>query len=342
MLHILLLILKIIGIIIAVVLGILLLLILILLFVPVRYKVQGVCRGNTDSLKGKICVTWLLHLLKVDLMYKDRHLTWRVRIAFWKRGSAKKRSAEIKEEEADEKADNEEQSVHEEPDTSVEEVGETHEEPEKKKPDEAHEEPKVEEKLQVAEKTEDVKELPQAVQHKEDKEKSGQASEDSKKTKKKESKRKNQGKKESYIQKIIKRIKETCDKVRNRKQTVSEKKEQLQLFLQDATHKAAFQKTKKVIFRFLKAWKPKKLDGKIRFGFEDPAYTGEVLAVLSIFYPLFGPAFEVYPDFEHAVFGGSLFCKGNLRLSHLVRAVSVLFCNRSVRITYQDIKNYER
>ena len=71
MLHILLLILKIIGIIIAVILGILLLLILILLFVPVRYKAQGVCRGTTDSLKGKVCITWLLHLFRIDLLYKD-------------------------------------------------------------------------------------------------------------------------------------------------------------------------------------------------------------------------------------------------------------------------------
>ena len=114
------------------------------------------------------------------------------------------------------------------------------------------------------------------------------------------------------------------------------------VFLQDETHKAAFEKAKKEIFRFLKAWKPKKLEGKIRFGFEDPAYTGEVLAVLSVFYPLFGSAFEVYPDFEQAVFGGSLLCKGKLRLNHLARLAWVLFWNRNVRTTYRDIKNYER
>ena len=342
MLHILLLILKIIGIIIAVILGILLLLILILLFVPVRYKAQSVCRGTKDSLKGKVCITWLLHLFRIDLLYKDSHLIWKVRIAFWKRRSAKKRIAEIKEEKADEKADEKERSVNEEPDTAVEETGETHEEPEKKRSVEAHEEPEVEEELQVAEKAQDVKKLPQTVQREEDKEKSGQISEDPEKTEKKKSKRKNPDKKESYIQRIVKKIKRTHDKIREQKQTVVDKKEQLMSFLRDETHKAAFEKAKKELFRFLKAWKPKKLEGKIRFGFEDPAYTGEVLAVLSVFYPLFGPAFEVHPDFEQAVFGGSLLCKGKLRLNHLARLAWVLFWNRNVRTTYRDIKNYER
>lgn len=342
MLHILLLILKIIGIIIAVILGILLLLILILLFVPVRYKAQGVCRGTTDSLKGKVCITWLLHLFRIDLLYKDSHLIWKLRIVFWKRRSAKKRSAEVKEEKADEKDDEKEWSVNGELDTAVEETDETHEEPEKKRSVEAYEEPEVEEELQVAEKAQDVKKLPQTVQCEEDKEKSGQISEDPEKNEKKKSKRKNPDKKESYIQRIVKKIKRTRDKMREQKQTVVDKKEQLMSFLRDETHKAAFEKVKKELFRFLKAWKPKKLEGKIRFGFEDPAYTGEVLAVLSVFYPLFGSAFEVHPDFEQAVFGGSLLCKGNLRLNHLARLAWVLFWNRNIRTTYRDIKNYER
>ena len=363
MLHILLLILKIIGIIIAVILGILLLLILILLFVPVRYKAQGVCRGTTDSLKGKVCITWLLHLFRIDLLYKDSHLIWKLRIVFWKRRSAKKRSAEIKEEKADEKDDEKERSVNEEPDTAVEETDETHEEPEKKRSVEAYEEPEVEEELQVAEKAQDVKRLPQTVQCEEDKEKSGQISEDPEKTEKKKSKRKNPDKKESYIQRIVKKIKRTRDKMREQKQTVVDKKEQLMSFHSLLTIRNGvssilgsiffgasiqflisrrIEKAKKELFRFLKAWKPKKLEGKIRFGFEDPAYTGEVLAVLSVFYPLFGSAFEVHPDFEQAVFGGSLLCKGNLRLNHLARLAWVLFWNRNIRTTYRDIKNYER
>ena len=85
MLHILLLILKIIGIILAAILGILVLLVCIVLFVPVRYEVSGKCEGNIDSLKAKIKVTWLLHLVRVDAYFKNRKLRWRLRLAWMKR-----------------------------------------------------------------------------------------------------------------------------------------------------------------------------------------------------------------------------------------------------------------
>ena len=87
MLHILILILKIIGIIIAVILGILLLLIAIFLFVPVHYEVQGRCDGDLDSLKGKVQVIWLLQLVRVDILYKNGKMKWRLRFAWIKRGN---------------------------------------------------------------------------------------------------------------------------------------------------------------------------------------------------------------------------------------------------------------
>ena len=87
MLHILILILKIIGIIIAVILGILLLLIAIFLFVPVHYEVQGRCDGDLDSLKGKVQVTWLLQLVRADILYKNGKMKWRLRFAWIKRGN---------------------------------------------------------------------------------------------------------------------------------------------------------------------------------------------------------------------------------------------------------------
>ena len=87
MLHILILILKIIGIIIAVILGILLLLIAIFLFAPVHYEVQGRCDGDLGSLKGKVQITWLLSLIRADILYKNGKMKWRLRLAWIKRGT---------------------------------------------------------------------------------------------------------------------------------------------------------------------------------------------------------------------------------------------------------------
>lgn len=84
MMHILLLLLKILGWILATILGLIVLLIFIALFIPVRYQVSGECKGTLDSLKGVICFTWLLHLVKGNIIYKNGKMVWAVRIA-WKK-----------------------------------------------------------------------------------------------------------------------------------------------------------------------------------------------------------------------------------------------------------------
>ncbi len=70
MLHVLLTILKIIGILLLVILGIILFLILLVLFVPVRYRVH--VRIDQDILEADGRVSWLFHLVRVDLDYAKK------------------------------------------------------------------------------------------------------------------------------------------------------------------------------------------------------------------------------------------------------------------------------
>ena len=88
MLHILLLILKIIGIILAVILGIILLLVGIILFVPIRYEIAAKCDGTVESLRAKVKATWLLHLLRADVLVKGTKLKWQVKAAWIKKSNA--------------------------------------------------------------------------------------------------------------------------------------------------------------------------------------------------------------------------------------------------------------
>lgn len=87
MLHILLLILKIIGIILTVILGIIILLIGIILFVPVRYEISAKCDGTIESLRAKVKATWLLCLLRADVLVKGKKLKWQVRAAWIKKSN---------------------------------------------------------------------------------------------------------------------------------------------------------------------------------------------------------------------------------------------------------------
>lgn len=90
MLHIIGIILKMIGIILAVILGILVLLVCIVLFVPVRYEGEVVFPGNVDDIKARAKITWLLHLISAQMVYKKGKMKWQLRIAWKKIGSEQK------------------------------------------------------------------------------------------------------------------------------------------------------------------------------------------------------------------------------------------------------------
>lgn len=313
MLHILLLILKIIGIIIAVLLGIVLALLLILLFVPVRYEAQGICKGSSDSLKGKVKLTWLLNLLRVDVMYKEKHMTWRIRLLFWKRSSSKGKKAVHPEEGSYEKQEIKEEKADEEKTPITDDANNT-DEPEVK-------EPEIKEAAVADEDAKSTPEASEVLQTEKNQERHSEDKTDPSKAEKKKSARKHKNKAKDFFRKI------------------KDKKEQVTSFIRNETHKEAFEKVKKELFRLLKILRPKRLEGNIIFGFEDPSYTGKTLALLSVFYPFFGPVFTITPDFEQAIFKGNLFCKGKIRLSYFVHPVWVLFWNRNVRATYRDIKS---
>ena len=69
--HVVLTILKIIGIILLVILAVLLLLLLVVLFVPLRYRLH-VRKETKKDPEADGTMTWLLHLLRADLTYRDR------------------------------------------------------------------------------------------------------------------------------------------------------------------------------------------------------------------------------------------------------------------------------
>ena len=141
----------------------------------------------------------------------------------------------------------------------------------------------------------------------------------------------------SWIQKIKCTFRKLCDKIK----ALSGKKEKLEEFLRDEVHKGAYHKCKKEFFRLMKHLKPKKADVRIVYGFDDPYYTGQALAVFSVLYPFVGGCISVTPDFEHQVLKGSAYLKGKIYLWHFVQSGWKLIWNRNVRQTYHDIRNFK-
>lgn len=323
MLHILLFILKIIGIILAVILGIVVLMICIVLFIPVRYEIAAGCGGNLDSLKVRIRITWLLHLIRADVLYRQKGLRWRVRAAWFKREKTKtEKKEEIKTEtktEEEIKEDKNIEETEEECNGVSEERQEGREEPESSVEEQQKTQKSVEE---IPEEKSEASEIPEITEEPED------------------HAEKRTGLYEK-IQKILQKIKTIIRSFRDKIKALSEKKDRLLGFIQDEVHKAAFYKVKKEAFRLLRRLNPKKLEVCLVYGFEDPCLTGQALAGLSVLYPFMGEHVDITPDFEKRILQGRCYVKGKLYAWHFAQVCWNLIWCKNVRKTYRHIKNFQ-
>ena len=140
--------------------------------------------------------------------------------------------------------------------------------------------------------------------------------------------------KQSWFEKIKCTIVKICDKIKS----LWETKEKATSFLTDDVHVEAFKIIKKELGILARHLRPRRIRGFVRFGFEDPYRTGQVLAGLSILYPFYGENVEIDPDFEQKILVGDLYIKGHIRMVHLAALLWRLFFNRYVRKTYRDYK----
>ena len=323
MLHILLSVLKITGIIIAAILGILVLLVCIVLFVPIRYEVKAKCDGTIETLKAKGVVTWILHLIRADFYFKDKKLRWKLRIAWLKKSNQTTKKIRKEEEPNEETKESEKESEAVEEKEEEIKAAETGEKPEEKL-EENHEDVQPEEPQNHGE---------------EDKGDDGEASD-----RISETEEECKAQKETVHQKIDKlfhKIKCTFQNIYGKIKEILEKKEKITDFIKAESHVEAFNKTMKVLFVMIKRLRPKKTEINVRFGFEDPYTTGQVLAGLSMIYPFIGGITEIYPDFEQKVLKGTVYIKGKIRLWHIVTAAVKLLLCKAVRVTYKDFKNFK-
>lgn len=339
MLHILLVILKIIGIIFAVILGLILLLLAILLCVPVRYYAEGSVPKDIKKSTARGHVTWLLHLIRVDIAFEDQKLIWKIRIA-WK---TLKNEEERKQ--TDEKEDGRNETRKKQKDIQQKTQKETQKvegTPKFAKVEEEHA-PKEE----LLESHEKVKENAKDRMEKR-KEKSAESETNIREKHTEKSAEPEQPHKTGRFEKIKCTISNFCAKI---KHTVShaeetiedltDKKDRIVKELEDPVHQKAFSKVKKELWKLCMRWKPKVLKGKIHFGFEDPYHTGQALAFLSVIYPFIGGCLFVDPDFEQRILEGSVKIKGRFCMMPLVCLLWNLVWCKEIRRTYHDIRNFK-
>ena len=318
MLHILFLILKIIGIILAVILGLILLVICIVLFVPICYKADLHGSGNARELTVHAKVSWLFGLIKAVFALENGKTDLSVRIA-WKKFGDSDPVEDKAEDRIEEKPKPEKKSVMQE--KQVIQGEEKQDDTTNRITDKA-----VEDQTEKAEKSEQTaKTRPESTEKKQRKKKDRKEDSDS----------------ASKIEQITEKIKCTYHKFCDKINEITEKKDKMSDFLTDETHKNAFLKLKNEAFHLLKKLKPKKIQGEITFGFEDPSLTGRLLAWISMIYPWIGEHTDITPDFEHRMLSGDLSIRGRLYVITPVVTAIRLILSKAVRRSFKDIRNFK-
>ncbi|WP_312104663.1 DUF2953 domain-containing protein [Lachnoclostridium sp.] len=120
------------------------------------------------------------------------------------------------------------------------------------------------------------------------------------------------------LKNVFHKLKDKLSSIRNLLQGLWEKKRKVVAYFKLDENKAGMKLGLSSIKKLLKHIKPTKAKGYIHFGTGDPASTGQILGVASVFYGYYGKYLKVVPDFEEEVLEGELFIKGRIRLFNLL------------------------
>ena len=108
--------------------------------------------------------------------------------------------------------------------------------------------------------------------------------------------------------KVCRRIEKICFTIDG----ICAKIEKWKRFARDPHTREAWNLIKGSLGRILHHVLPGKIKGKILFGFADPSATGQFLAAVSPFYPLYGKQLSLIPAFDREVLEGEIRFSGRI------------------------------
>jgi len=367
MLHILLLVLSIIGWILLTIIAILLLILCIVLFVPIRYTMIASCNETVKNLTSQAKITWLLHLIALNLEYKEETFHWRLRILHKMLGSdivPKEKTIKQKDKKSnkDKKNINDKKKIRDKTSTTnlnvnvdkitsmdnkiIEDIKRSedknrskeynHHESKHHESKHSHTDSYIEETHHTKHRNSKLEQENKTSYYKESKAK--------KEDHTSKSKTDTQEEKDSIFERIAYTYEKVCDKIQSfidKLSTLMRKKDKIISFLTHPTHEITWKKLLKAGIRILKPLRPKKIKGRLLFGFENPATTGYILAGTSILQPSLGKFAIFEADFDQQILDGELQIKSRIHLISLVIPVIGLLLSKAVRTTIRDARKFQ-
>ena len=349
MLHIILLILKAVGILLAAVLLLLLLCILLLLFVPLRYEIAFRHTETETAVQGK--VSWLLHLIRAKLFYeKPEEKGLLVKIGSFQ--LIPKKEKKKKKQKPVEKAKLAPKPV----EKSVQKPVQPVEQPEKavEKPEKVQKqaEPVRQESLQEkpvqpvleAEAKEKLQEesIPEPQSHSE-------PAQILKKSRLSALAEKLRGLPDFFRKlwavflAVGQQLKRQAEKLRRLFHSLSELKAKLSHYIeiwQEEETQTLIRSLKGYLFYLLHHIRPRRGRGYLKYGFPDPALTGQLTGLFYVLRPLAFSELALEPVFEtdEILLEGDLVIRGHIRLVHLVRVGLKLLFDKNLKYFRQRLK----
>ena len=117
--------------------------------------------------------------------------------------------------------------------------------------------------------------------------------------------------------------------------------ESVKKFFRSKMFREALLHAKKEVLYFLKKAAPKKVTGTVRFGFNDPALTGETLGILGMIYGKLPKDLSIQPDFEREILRGDVRMKGSFQAVTAAGIALRLFRDQNLRKTIRHFKHKE-
>ena len=307
MIQIILLILKIIGITLAVLLGLLFFLLALVLFVPIFYRVNIVHHPEKTVIDG--WVRFLFPVLSFTFRYLKK-FTYQGRLFWYVFLDSEKPKKEKQDKEKGKKKKKSQENPKEDADSYKETDAEL--------PVDATDK---EENAALKEETSETgEEARKEFSHEKEQEKASKP-----------------GFFESLRLKTEK-IRETIVQVVKKIKKLFHQKDEILRILNEPSSKRAISFAWDKLKKMLKHILPRKMKGYVAYGANDPATTGQVLAVIGVLYAGTGPLLEIRPNFEEEQLECEIELRGHIQLFTLLVIVIKVLLNSEIRELIREFK----
>ncbi len=302
------------------ILGLALLLVLIVLFVPVHYRIKGVFNEEEKSADFK--VRWLIATVKGDYKKEDG-LKYKAKVLFFtlldnekkKKNKSKKDKEEIENSENLANLENLDESLPKDPLESIEDISKN--------------------AFEMFEKSEEPDESAGIINLNESTEsaKAVVFDESVAATELEENQKNPVDKVYDFLDKITDKAAETLDKIGDKLRSIEKKTDHVEQFLNKDFTQRTIKRGIKFLGKVLKAIKPRKGHGFVKFGLSNAADTGIWLGKIAMFYPFYGKWLVIEPDFYNKVFNMDMDFKGSIMIGPTAIRFLILYLRKDTKRT---------